>query len=353
MVVDTVTKQVYVNCWHGETIESILDVITKLDINKLILDFTSEFTVTGTFLSPTFQELNKYCNDNNIIVSLYSGAFTLPSPNVSPNLKAPFNYDVTYFPLSFLSRFYLVYTELIKKYKITPLNFNEFENYFYTLVNIPHYHRCVYMDHYHKYSLNKVGKFTWNNLSTDKESPHDSTQYQFRYWDEKVVKDEANNYICRDPKTIPPKDYFKSLIEVVLETTTIVPFITEKTIRPLVFGKPFIIAGHRHLHGYLRDLGFRLFENIIDYSFDEIEDEELRMIGIVKELKRLTDNFTIEELYNATKQAVEFNKMKVQELAISNASEYKKRILDIQDINDFLDLKYEEVEFSKLVDLLK
>ena len=50
-------------------------------------------------------------------------------------------------------------------------------------------------------------------------------------------------------------------------------FVTEKTAKPMMAGRPFIILSGKHTLKYLRSIGFRTFASIIDESYDEIDDE--------------------------------------------------------------------------------
>lgn len=48
-------------------------------------------------------------------------------------------------------------------------------------------------------------------------------------------------------------------------------FVTEKTIKPMLARRLFVLLGNRYALAYLRDMGFQTFGHIIDESYDEIE----------------------------------------------------------------------------------
>lgn len=50
-------------------------------------------------------------------------------------------------------------------------------------------------------------------------------------------------------------------------------FVTEKTAKPMMAGRPFIILSGKHTLKYLRSIGFKTFASIIDESYDEIDNE--------------------------------------------------------------------------------
>jgi hypothetical protein len=86
------------------------------------------------------------------------------------------------------------------------------------------------------------------------------------------------------------QDYQESNIEIVLETLFDDTrwHLTEKTLRPIACGHPFILATTPGSLHYLRSYGFETFDGLIDESYDSIKDPVLRLQAIVLEMKRLT-----------------------------------------------------------------
>lgn len=66
-------------------------------------------------------------------------------------------------------------------------------------------------------------------------------------------------------------------------------YITEKTFKYMLFNRPLIIWGQPGVNHYLKDLGFNLYNNYFDLSFDFIKDDTQRLHSLVKELKRVND----------------------------------------------------------------
>lgn len=46
-------------------------------------------------------------------------------------------------------------------------------------------------------------------------------------------------------------------------------FVTEKTLKPIIHRKPFMVSGSAFTLGFLKNLGFETFENVFDESYDE------------------------------------------------------------------------------------
>ena len=86
------------------------------------------------------------------------------------------------------------------------------------------------------------------------------------------------------------EDYNATEFEVVLETL----FdddrlqLTEKILRPIALGQPFILAATHGSLEYLRSYGFRTFGTIIDESYDLIEDPRERLEAVVRAMKEIT-----------------------------------------------------------------
>ena len=85
-------------------------------------------------------------------------------------------------------------------------------------------------------------------------------------------------------------DYQHTAIEVVLETlfddTRL--HLTEKSLRPIACGRPFILAAAPESLAYLKSYGFKTFDGHIDETYDSIQDPLERLMFIVNEMKRIS-----------------------------------------------------------------
>jgi hypothetical protein len=64
-------------------------------------------------------------------------------------------------------------------------------------------------------------------------------------------------------------------------------FITEKTWKPYLFGKIGFQFNYPGYYSDLKSFGFELYDEIIDYTFDNIEDHVMRFEEYCNELKRI------------------------------------------------------------------
>lgn len=92
-----------------------------------------------------------------------------------------------------------------------------------------------------------------------------------------------------------PEHYMDSYCHLVLETFFDADgsnrcFISEKVFKPIRHGQPFVVFGTPYTLKTLRQLGYRTFDNYIDNSYDEIEDNTERFkrlihtVGLIKKL---------------------------------------------------------------------
>jgi hypothetical protein len=107
-------------------------------------------------------------------------------------------------------------------------------------------------------------------------------------------------------------DYESTDIEVVLETL----FddnrlhLTEKSLRPIALGQPFILAGTPGSLQYLRSYGFKTFGHLWDEQYDLESDPDYRLVKITNLMRQIA-NWTpeVKETKLAEAQAVtEYNR---------------------------------------------
>ena len=63
--------------------------------------------------------------------------------------------------------------------------------------------------------------------------------------------------------------------------------ISEKTVMPLLYKKPFIALAKVGHHAFLQQYGFKLYDELFDYSFDLIEDLQERINAIVNMTEKI------------------------------------------------------------------
>lgn len=84
-------------------------------------------------------------------------------------------------------------------------------------------------------------------------------------------------------------DYINTAIEVVLETLFDDQrlHLTEKTLRPIACGQPFMLVSTPGALRYVREYGFQTFSPLIDETYDTVQDPVARLTAVVNEMRRI------------------------------------------------------------------
>jgi len=82
------------------------------------------------------------------------------------------------------------------------------------------------------------------------------------------------------------QEWLDSDIDLVCETHQIRQFhFSEKTMKPIGFEKPFLVIGCAGWYKIFEELGFKLYDELFDYSFDKIESFRHRHQAIISQIK--------------------------------------------------------------------
>lgn len=106
----------------------------------------------------------------------------------------------------------------------------------------------------------------------------------------KYVDDFSNAE--RNDHSITPKWHQSCAVNLVLESQFDVDqsggaFLTEKTFKPIKHAQMFLIVGASNSLQTLRQLGYRVFDTVIDNSFDSVTDSTQRWIKIRETIQNL------------------------------------------------------------------
>ena len=205
---------------------------------------------------------------------------------------------------------------LINAYKkpIEEININtNFEKLFFSLNRHPRLQRSLIMDSFCKNDLFDFGLVSWNKLSSEWHNP-----YEFECWQEKRMvldmSDKIDIIEFINQRVDFNTDFLinnRCLFNVVGETMwgNNEVFISEKTYKNFLIGQPFISVGPLYHNQQLKNLGFKLYDEIFDYSYDSNTDKDKRVVDMVKNLNQYK-HVDLFELYNQIKEITVFNKKK-------------------------------------------
>lgn len=81
-------------------------------------------------------------------------------------------------------------------------------------------------------------------------------------------------------------------------------YVSEKTFKPMAHFQPFIFAGPSRVLQHLKDIGFKTFHPFIDETYDTIDDDNLRMREIEKQIIKI-GNMSRDEMIKFTEDVKE------------------------------------------------
>ena len=101
------------------------------------------------------------------------------------------------------------------------------------------------------------------------------------------ISDELDHDQRNDHSTLVPKYHVNSYCNIVMETHFDADqsggaFLTEKTFKPIKHGQMFFIAGPAGSLQVLRDLGYRVFDSVLDNSYDQELDHTQRWMALTR-----------------------------------------------------------------------
>ena len=116
-----------------------------------------------------------------------------------------------------------------------------------------------------------------------------------------------------------PVAALESHVHIVLETRyKDQQSLTEKTFKPLMAGIPFLVLVSQNITKTLTDMGFVLYDEVFDYSYDFAEDWRERIDLLLVELHRLR-TIDLSSISDILKSKLEYNRHKFILLSIEKS----------------------------------
>lgn len=143
------------------------------------------------------------------------------------------------------------------------------------------------------------------------------------YLSDELTQDQRNNHAL-----IEPKYFTDAYCHIVLESQFDLDqsggaFITEKTFKPIKHGQMFFIAGGVGSLQALRDLGYRVFDHVLDHGYDLEPDHTQRWIQLTNAIKTAQQQ-GIARLFNQCQEDLIHN----QQLFLHNKSSRLNNLLE-------------------------
>jgi hypothetical protein len=282
----------------------IIEKIKGTNVKEIFFWCGYEYAPNGDIGVKECQKLNRFCEDNNIIF------YFIFSTNDSEYYKNCEQYNQSSFRILYWPTHLLHYTYnfLMNKFNTIGNVRNNFEKIFLNFNNRPYHHRCLTVDKLFENRLNEYGKISWNILTT---VHHNDNSYNFKNWNESIMKIDNFNYLTGEvTDDLLKTDTFMSLVS---ESTDEIFFVTEKTFKSILIGQIFYCIGSKGQNLKLKQFGFKLYDDLFDYTFDMKDSLEERVEGAIKNIKNLIGK-DLYELHSKVQHVIEFNKNRALEI---------------------------------------
>ena len=108
----------------------------------------------------------------------------------------------------------------------------------------------------------------------------------------------SNTHLSDSSADYNNQDYAQTGMEIVLETLFDDDrwHLTEKSLRPIACGKPFVLVATAGSLEYLRSYGFETFGNFINESYDLETDPVARLNAVIQEMSRISALSTADKI---------------------------------------------------------
>jgi hypothetical protein len=282
---------------------------SKLNLNKKICFITSVHNFDLDKINKSDVDLI-VANDSDHPSSITEIPFTKPYVLLGSN----FNYP-NYHPFHLLFSSYCALTD--------NTNFASSRKYLASCINrSPRITRIYLLHHLRSKSYYKDLKINWYRLSEGNGPLPDNTHAtkelgrelfrQFLIYEKEypMYKPKTEYVLCSGIE-----DYTDSCLNIVAESRLEdIGYLTEKIYKPIRAGQLFLVQGPPGSISFLRNLGFDVFDDIIDHSYDSIADWKTRTDLMLSELDRIYDQ--LDTLYNKTveRRVANFNWLKSNKL---------------------------------------
>lgn len=192
-------------------------------------------------------------------------------------------------------------------------------------------HKCEFIDLLAKYDLIKGNIVSWHKQNFK--------HYNFKYFNNEIL--HIDNINTPTSCLSYSKEYNKGFLDLVCESYDDFPDISEKTFKAIAAKKLFVSVGYKGFYKQLETLGFELYTEVFDYSFDNEKDFSKRAESVVKQVKKY-ENSDYETLYQSVCHKIEHNYNNFLKVAYNVPNEFI----------DFIH-KYDVEYYTKLFDHFK
>lgn len=268
------------------------------------LDFDQYRSITGTWFNKFENQFTKYHQDpavpffkfkhNMIMANIHDRVLLLHSEKNSIDLKKFIEngaVGVYYWSHAMIARDWYRYAEVDPGLKFdTNTVVKDFIIYCRAWSGAREY-RLKFLDLLVDAELDTKAQVNFSAIDNDHYSQHQYANTEFECKRKTLEKHfTANTADSNSSARYSSNDYNSCGIDVVLETLFDDKRIqlTEKVLRPIACGQPFILVSTPGSLDYLRNYGFKTFAPLIDESYDTIQDPVTRLDAVISSMKKIS-----------------------------------------------------------------
>lgn len=315
---------------------SLIDKLSALqnnptNISKIILNAATEHQYDYIAGRPQpMLDLIEFTRNKNIELHIITGAHPTtkllnPEPHIHIHAWATFWLTMTMLRLSVEPNYSANLANNLNYSDIQVGKNYSLEHPFITMNKAPKVHRAIMMDMLAKHDLIDKGIVIWREPCL---------YYQYEHWEEKILLvDQKEQFVSQE--TLPP-GYANTFAQLITESDEYLFFLTEKTSMALFFNKPFLVAGSKHFHRLLKEMGFLLYDELFDYSFDEIENVKDRYDMLAQNFIKYAQKTPAElkKLYDQVFEKCVYNKKLAIKLALTTKPKIWDELVEYQARNN-------------------
>lgn len=283
-----------VNLWgqsYSEFNDKISIALDTVDLEELNIYAYQEWEINPQWNnSPYYSKLEKFAKDK--VLNIFFGCWH--SKLWNNNTQIPKHANLIFDPVFWIKQTY----KNMQFHNNLLFDVSDYPNKIFLSLNTqPWKHRCQMIDELAKQNLLDYGSISWHIIPKN---------YEWKFWNPtKLILDEEYTTNLDSYKTLP-QQFSTTFMSLVAESTLKCHFLTEKTWMPVFLKKPFLVWGPRGIHQKFSSLGFRLYDEVFDYSFDKIKNDEQRLEALTKQLSNLK-NCDLTNLRKKLINTLEFN----------------------------------------------
>ena len=174
-----------------------------------------------------------------------------------------------------------------------------------------------------------------NLMTRDRAIQRLPPEYEFDFFKDRVALTPTSGFVKHElfdntwgEIYLNPMAYIDTYFSVVTETVFEYPysFRTEKIWKPIAMGHPWIAVANAGYYRDIKNLGFQTFGNLIDESFDQIDDNQKRINQIFHVVQDLCSQDLVELLRQA-RAICKYNQQHLAEMSVQVRQEFPNRFM--------------------------